>query len=90
MHLHIAGCHLPGIQEHRSTCRTLQRLNIWQVDDRNADHLHTHQYLKKDENSYKRKCFVFRNFSDTKRGGGEGKTNLKLTVFKFSNAAVRE
>ena len=53
MHLHIAGCHLPDIQEHRSTCRTLQCLNIWQEDGRNADHLCTHQYLKKNENSYK-------------------------------------
>ena len=59
MHLYIAGCHLPGIQERRSTCRTLQCLNIWQEDGRNADHLCTHQHLKKDENCYKRKCFFF-------------------------------
>lgn len=70
MHLHIAGCHLPGIQEHRNTCRNLQCLNIWQEDGRNADHLRTHQYLKKGKTAINENVFFLVSFEIRSWGGG--------------------
>lgn len=81
MHLHIAGCHLPGIQEHRNTCRNLQCLNIWQEDGRNADHLRTHQYLKKGKTAINENVFFLVSFEIRSWGGGEVATTTKAWIF---------